>query len=99
MTWMMAIAIVELIAIIIAIVIIIGFLKENYESNSSYKKTSLTGRDIEYMRRRLKAVGKVAVNTHDIFDLIYVIRDIQLGVYKDEDPYIPADPYENIGEV
>jgi len=31
-------------------------------------------------------------------NLVKTIRDIQLGLYEDKDPYLPADPYGDIDD-
>lgn len=56
----------------------------------------LTGKDIETIRRRLAAVGNRALKLSDAFSLILTIRRIQLGQYTDEEPWIPANAYEDV---
>lgn len=58
----------------------------------------LTGREIETIRRKLSTIGMQAITIGDVFSLIMTIRETHLGNYVDDDPYIPADPYEDIDE-
>lgn len=80
------------VAIVMAIMIRGAFRTQE----SSGVIESLTGREIESIRRRLASVGMSGVSLAEIFSLIRTLRDIQLGIYKDEDPYVPADPYEDV---
>jgi hypothetical protein len=83
----------------LAIIVIKGMLASNSATFDDYKRHSLTGVEREDMRRRLLAQGLNGVHPHEVMDLIYTFRSIELGQYKDEDPYIPQeDPYEDIDE-
>ena len=73
--------------------IIKGFVKH---SDSPRKHSHLTGREVEEIRRKLSSIGIQAITVDDVFNLIMTIRDTHLGTYVDEDPYIPADPYDDI---
>ena len=75
--------------------VIRGCLRVN---KSSTEQKCLTGREIEEMRRKLASVGLQSITIGDVFNLIKTIRDTNLGKYTDQDPYIPADPYEDVDE-
>lgn len=75
-----------------------GALKNTTNILENYSRTKLTGVLVEEIRRKLWLWGKNGVSEYDILDLIYTIRDIQLGIYVDEDPYIPSDPYDGLNE-
>ena len=57
---------------------------------------NLTGREVEIIRRKLSTIGIQTITIDDVFNLIKTIRDTHLGIYVDDDPYVPADPYEDI---
>lgn len=81
---------------VLEFIIIRGFIKTN--AGSGVHK-HLTGREIEEIRRKLSLVGGLnAIAKDDVYNLIMTVRDTHLGTYVDEDPYIPADPYEDIEE-
>lgn len=73
--------------------IIRGFLRQK---QSSGEHRHLTGREIEEIRRKLSTVGMQDISIDDVFNLIMTIRDTHLGTYVDDDPYVPADPYDDI---
>lgn len=83
-----------LITLVIAVIIIRGTIISKSADLNEYTIVSLTGRDIERIRQKLVYIGPQAVSSYDILNLIYVIRSIQLGTYSDENPYIPANPYD-----
>jgi len=76
-------------------IIIRGFLKTD-KIDSEYKPAALTGREIEAIRRKLESIGMNAISRADVANLIRTFQLIVLGVYEDKDPYVPADPYEDI---
>jgi len=75
--------------------IIRGFMRTE---RSSGGHRHLTGREIEEIRRKLSTVGLAAVSEDDVSNLIMTIRDTHLGTYVDNDPYIPADPYDDVDQ-
>lgn len=80
--------------IVVQFGIIRGFLRSE-KSKGVHK--CLTGREIEQIRRKLSVVGFNSVTPDDVYGLIKTIRDTHLGIYVDDDPYIPEDPYSDIG--
>lgn len=73
--------------------IIRGFMRAE---RSTEGQRHLTGREVEVIRRKLATVGMSAITAVDVYNLIMTIRDTHLGTYVDEDPYVPADPYEDV---
>lgn len=91
------IAIILLIILSAALVVCIGIIRGALKiEKSSDKIRPLTGKEIEVMRRKLATVGLQAISKTEVFCLIKTIRDTNLGIWKDPDPYFPADPYEDI---
>lgn len=85
--------------VIVAMALIIsGFMKSHQSMVAGYKRRNLTGRDREEIRRRLLAKGITDVHPHEVLDLIYTFRAVELGQYSDEDPYIPEDPYSDVDD-
>jgi len=82
-----------LIISIVEFFIIRGVLKVEPELG---EEKYLTGREIEEIRRKVVAVGKQTITVGEILNIIRTIRDTHLGTYIDEDPYFPADPYDDI---
>jgi len=82
----------------LGIIVIRGMLASRDSMIDSYKRRDLTGREREDIRRRLLASGTSAIHPHEILDLIYTFRSVELGQYEDKDPYVPADPYDDIEE-
>ena len=82
-----------LLVAVVEFFIIKGFMSH---SKAPRQHRHLTGREIEEIRRKLSSVGMQAITIDDVFNLIMTIRDTHLGTYVDGDPYIPADPYEDI---
>ena len=78
---------------VVEFIIIRGFLRTEKSINTN---KHLTGREIEEVRRKLSTVGLNGISKWDILNLIKTIRDTHLGTYVDEDPYVPADPYEDV---
>lgn len=87
-----------MIATFILAMIVRGALNADRQERNKMNIRRMTGREIETMRRRLVAVGNPALNLSDTFSLILTIREIQLGTYTDDDPWIPADPYEDVAK-
>ena len=56
----------------------------------------LTGREIEEMKRRVVQIGLNGTSKYEVLCLINTMNGVQLGVYKDEDVWIPEDPYEDV---
>ncbi len=78
---------------VLEFIIIRGFLRtEDSEGTHNH----LTGREIEEIRRKLSTIGLQAITVDEVFNLIMTIRDTHLGTYVDNDPYIPADPYDDV---
>lgn len=99
MDWLMIVLMVSvgilILAVFILSVILRGALRvEDDRSKSGIK--ALTGREIEFVRRKLVNIGLRGITLSEAFSLVKTLRDIQLGLYTDEDPWIPADPYEDI---
>ena len=84
-----------LVTAVVEFYIIRGFIRTE---TSSVENKHLTGREIEEIRRRVSSVGLQAITVNDVFNLIMTIRDTHLGTYEDTDPYVPADPYEDVDE-
>lgn len=82
--------------VILSVIVLRGVFKTEKETNR--KSKPLTGREVEEIRRKLLLTGLNGITKSEVFDLIRTIRDIQLGIYKDTDPYIPADPYVDVDE-
>lgn len=82
-------------ATIIEAIIIRGFMRQEENLNNT-NGHSLTGREIEYIRRKLHGAGMVSITPFDIDNLLLTLKEIQLGMYTDKDPYVPSDPYEDI---
>jgi hypothetical protein len=82
-----------ILGLVVCVGIIRGFLRTE-KPNGNIRP--LTGREIEVLRRRLSAIGIQAITATDVFCLVKTIRDTNLGVWIDSDPYYPADPYEDI---
>lgn len=84
-----------LIIVVIALCFMLrGATLSKSEDIESYVITRLTGVDIEKIRRDIINVGMNALTTHDVLNLIYVVRSIQLGTYTDENPYVSQHPYD-----
>ncbi len=95
LVWILILVLALLLAVVVVEFFIIrGFLRGE---KSSGKHEALTGREVELLRRKLASVGLRAITHDDVYNLIKTIRDTHLGKYVDKDPYIPADPYEDIG--
>ena len=82
-----------LIVVVVEFFMIKGFVRENSVSS---EQRHLTGREIEEIRRQLATVGLQSIDVNDVLNIIMTIRDTHLGTYVDEDPYTPADPYDDI---
>jgi hypothetical protein len=82
------------VVVVVQFGIIRGFLRSE-KSKGIHK--CLTGREVEQVRRKLSVVGFNAVTPDDVYGLIKTIRDTHLGTYVDDDPYVPDDPYDDIG--
>lgn len=80
------------------ITVLRGALRVDQEDRDQIEIKPLTGRDIEVIRRKLVNVGLGGVSLNEVLNLVKTIRDIQLGVYEDKDPYLPADPYGDIDD-
>lgn len=76
--------------------VIRGFLR-NDRTNTG-KHVPLSGKEIEEIRQKLSSLGIQTVTADDIYNLIRTIWELNLGVYQDTDPYLPFDPYDNVGE-
>ena len=81
---------------ILSAIILRGVFKTEKDTNR--KSKPLTGREVEEIRRKLLLTSLNGITKSEVFDLIRTIRDIQLGIYKDTDPYMPADPYSDVDE-
>jgi len=84
-------------ALVVCVGIIRGFLR--VEKPIATGVRPLTGYEIEVVRRRLLSIGMQAITPLDVFCLIKTIRDTNLGIWVDQDPYSPADPYEDIDKI
>lgn len=91
-----AIVVIQTCIIAMMYIIIRGMMKTQQSLVLDYKRHNLTGREREEIRRRLLAQGTTAVHAHEILDLIYSFRAVELGQYKDDDPYVPEDPYDDV---
>ncbi len=91
-----SIMVILLAALFVAIFIIRGFLRQ--ERGSAKDIRPLTGKEIEVIRRRLTLIGMNGLTPNDVYCLIKTIRDTNLGLWIDNDPYFPNDPYEDIDE-
>ena len=80
---------------IVMLIMVLGCLREERDPTEG-RIRDITGREIEVIRYRATNIGKVAISKTDILNVIRTIRSIQLGVYKDNDPYVPNDPYEGL---
>lgn len=76
-----------------------GATKEDEETIETYKRQKLSGVDVETIRRTILAYGRKGISVHDVMDLIYTIRSIQLGQYTDTNPYMPANPYDGFDTI
>lgn len=86
-----------LIAVIVALVIVIrGFVLSEDQDNKTTVGYPITGTEIELIRRKMVGVGMKSITRTDIFNMMATIRAIHLGTYTDKDPYMPADPYEDV---
>ena len=90
-----ALVVVLVVATIVLSIILRGALR--FEDDFEGEISPLTGREIEVIRRKLVSVGVRGITTNEAFSLVKTLRDIQLGMYVDSDPWVPADPYEDIG--
>lgn len=79
-------------------VVLRGALRVDQEERDQIEIKPLTGRDIEVIRRKLVNVGLGGVSLNEVLNLVKTIRDIQLGLYEDKDPYLPADPFGDIDD-
>lgn len=79
--------------LIICFGIIRGFLRTEQKTGEI---KDLSGKEIEFIRRKLVSIGIQSVSKNEVFSLIKTIRDTNLGTWMDNDPYFPADPYEDI---
>lgn len=87
------------VVIVFMFIILRGMIATVGGTFDNYKRKNLTGREREDIRRRLIAQGMGAVHPHEVMDLIYSWRALELGQYTDEDPYVPQDdPYDDIEE-
>ena len=84
-----------LVAIGIFSIVLRGLLSSN-SSEINEQRKKLTGRDREALRRKLIASGFSTVTISEVLDLLHTVRQIELGSYRDEDPYIPDDPYDDV---
>jgi len=75
--------------------LVMGCLKEE-RGNNEGRIRDISGREIEMIRYKLTNIGKVSVTKTEMLNIIRTMRSIQLGVYKDVDPYVPDDPYEGL---
>ena len=75
-----------------------GALTTDEETRGQVKSgiKTLTGREIETIRRKLASVGVRAMKLSEYFSMILTLRLIQTGRYEDEDPWIPPNIYEDI---
>ena len=78
-------------------ILIRGFILGEDEGNKSTIGAPITGTEIELIRRKLVNVGMRSITRSDMFNMMATIRGIHMGTYTDKDPYMPADPYEDIG--
>jgi len=78
---------------VVQFIMLRGVLKTE---KSSGVTTHLTGREVEVIRRKISTIGLQALTEGDVLSLIKTIRDTHLGTYEDTDPYVPADPYDDI---
>ena len=58
----------------------------------------LSGKEIETLRRKFVRIGVNGLTNEEIFSLFQTIRSVQLGIYVDSDPWLPANPYEDIDQ-
>lgn len=84
------------ILIVLSGIILRGIMKNNSATIENYKRHDLTGRERETIRRKIIASGLTTVHPHEILDLIYTFRSIEVGDYHDNDPYVPVDTYEDL---
>jgi hypothetical protein len=86
------------IALVFVVILLRGAIVQQQIELSSYKRKDLSGREIETMRRLIVAKGPSAITVHDVLNLIYTIRSIQLGDYSDIDPFVfsSEDPYDSL---
>ena len=61
-----------------------------------FEPHAVTGREREEIRRKLVNVGPRAVSSDDVLNLLYTFRQVELGSYKDDDVYVPDDPYTDV---
>ncbi|MBU1082738.1 MAG: hypothetical protein KKB59_19790 [Spirochaetes bacterium] len=73
--------------------IIRGAIQES-ESPPTSKLRVLTGIETEELRRRAILIGKNAITTEEILNLIKTINLMKIGLYRDNDAYVPADIYD-----
>ncbi len=84
------------VACVVLLIIIRGMINFRQEEIDGAKITSLTGREIEAIRRKIIHSGRQDLSYSGALSLVKTLQDIQLGAYEDTDPYVPADPYEGI---
>lgn len=87
-----------MIAIAFMILILKGIMASREQMVADYKRRNLSGREREEIRRRLLSQGIGGVHPHEVLDLIYSFRAVELGQYRDSDPYVPDDPYDDLDE-
>lgn len=77
---------------------LMGAIKKQNLLLETYRRKDLSGVEIETIRRLAVAKGSDAVTLHDILNLIYTIRSIQLGGYEDKDVFVfsQEDPYDGL---
>lgn len=80
----------------ILFILLRGAMRTDTTENSIQEIRPLTGKEIERIRRKLILAGSSALAITEVFCLISTIREIQLGRYADDDPWIPPDIYEDI---
>ena len=83
------------VALIGLIILVRGMLNHHREEVEGSKPRQLSGREIEKIRRGLLDIGSQDLNFNMALSLVKTAQDMNIGVYVDEDPYIPADPYQN----
>ena len=77
------------------LLIVVGFMRTEKFIYENYKEKSLTGVEIEEIRRKLIVTGINGLSHSDVFNLIYTIRQIFIGNYQDNNPYLPPDYYDD----
>lgn len=83
-----------LVTIAVLAVVLRGAISSQ-EIDPEFEPRALTGREREEIRRRMVNIGTNVVTSDDVLNLLYTIRQIELGNYTDDDVYIPDDPYRD----